>query len=199
MAMPRHLVVLALVLLLPACATTGTAQTGAASVAASATSSSETETPVDDAVQAEASPHQHAAPPQPPVLPSPVAVPLDEASRAGLPRATVIASAHGETLHCEGVALAALLQATGAMPAGPLRGAQLGRYVQVDGRDGGRVLFALAEFDPALGNRTVVLADRCDGKPLDDDTGPLRMIVPGEARPARWVSQVEAITVIVAP
>ena len=71
--------------------------------------------------------------------------------------------------------------------------------MQVDGRDGGRVVFALAEFDPTLGNRAAFLVDRCDGKPLDDEVGPLRLVVPGEARPVRWVRQVEAITVIVSP
>src|SRR3546814_2483056 len=54
---------------------------------------------------------------QAPALPSPVVVPLDAATLASLPRVTVTATAHGETLQCEGVALAALMQATGAMPA----------------------------------------------------------------------------------
>src|SRR3546814_17053266 len=76
----RHLVVLVLALLLPGCATTDTAQTSVAPVAASATPSSAPATPVDDAAQAGASPHQHAAPPQPPALPSPVVVPLDRKS-----------------------------------------------------------------------------------------------------------------------
>ena len=144
-------------------------------------------------------PHQHAAAPQPPVLPSPVVVPIDDAARAALPRETVTATAHGQTQQCEGVALAALLQAGDAMPAEPLRGAQLGRYVQVDARDGYRAVFALAEFDPTLGGRSAFLVDRCDGAPLGSDVGPLRLVVPGEARPTRWVRQVRAITVIVTP
>lgn len=190
MPMPRHLIAFALVLLLPACTTTGAART-AAPLAAPA-STSPLASPAHD-------PHLHAAPPRAPVLPSPVVVPLDAATRAALPRETVSAAAHGETLRCEGVALAALMQAAGAMPAEPLRGAQLGRYVQVDGRDGGRVLFALAEFDPTLGNRAAFLVDRCDGKLLDEQVGPLRLVVPGEVRAARSVRQVQAITVIVAP
>src|SRR5690606_9192022 len=51
----------------------------------------------------------------PPPAPS-VAVPIDADSRAALPRETVEASAHGHSLHCEGVSLSALLQASGAMP-----------------------------------------------------------------------------------
>lgn len=190
MAMPRHLIALALVLLLPACATTGTARTAPPVTAAASTSPPAA--PSHD-------PHLHAAPPQAPVLPSPVVVPLDAATLAALPRETVTATTHGETLQCEGVALAALMQAAGAMPAEPLRGAQLGRYVQVDARDGYRAVFSLAEFDPTLGNRAAFLVDRCEGKALDEQSGPLRLVVPGEARAARSVRQVQAITVIVAP
>lgn len=135
----------------------------------------------------------------PPPLPSPVTVPLDAASLAALPRQPVSGTAHGRELRCEGIPLPALLRAAGAMPADPLRGAQLARYVQVDARDGYRAVFSLAELDPTLGGNAVFLVDRCDGAPLGDDAGPLRLMAPAESRPARWVRQVEAITVIVAP
>jgi len=180
----------ALALFLSACTSTGPARTPPP---AEAPGEEAATAPVDPV------PHQHAAPPQAPVLPSPVVVPIDDAARAALPRQAVTATAHGETSQCEGVALAALLQAADAMPAEPLRGAQLGRYVQVDARDGYRAVFALAEFDPTLGGSSAFLVDRCDGAPLGDDVGPLRLVVPGEARPTRWVRQVRAITVIVAP
>ena len=188
----RAIAVSVFALLLAACTSTGPARPLPSAAAAAASG---------DAAPAsvEPSPHQHAAPPRPTVLPSPVVVPIDDASRAALSRATVTATAHGRTHRCEGVALAALLQAGGAMPAEPLRGAQLGRYVQVDARDGYRAVFSLAEFDPTLGDGTAFLVDHCDGAPLDDDTGPLRLVVPGDARPARWVRQVRSITVIVAP
>src|SRR3546814_16435938 len=91
------------------------------------------------------------------------------------------------------------MQAAGAMPAEPLRGAQLGRYVQVDARDGYRAVSSLAEFDPTLGNRAAFLVDRCDRKALDDEAGPLRLVVPDEVRTAPSVRQGAANTVIVAP
>lgn len=144
-------------------------------------------------------PRLRASPPLAPVLPSPVVVPLDAATLAKLPREAVTATEHGEQLHCEGVPLPALLHAAGAIPSESLQGAQLTRYVLVAGRDGERVLFALAELDPTLGNRRVYLVDRCDGKPLAGDDGPLRLIASDESRAARWVRGVEAITVIVAP
>lgn len=134
-----------------------------------------------------------------PAAPSPVVVPMDDAVRASLPRETVQASAHGKTLDCEGVSLAALLRAAGAMPAERLPGAQLSRYLLVDARDGYRVLYSLAELDPGTGNRRVLLVDRCNGAPLDDNDGPLRLIAPEDARPARWVRQVKSLTVVAAP
>ena len=195
MSTSRLLIAIACAVLLSACAV-GTTRTSAPAAeplpAPGAAGATDPAAPTRD-------PRLRGAPPQPTVLPSPVVVPLDAASLAMLPRETVTATADGETLECTGVALAALMQAVGAMPAGPLRGAQLGRYVQVDGRDGHRVLFSLSEFDPTLGNRTAFVVDSCNGQRLDGATGPLRLIVPGDPRPARWVRQLQAITVIVAP
>ncbi|MCL1635407.1 molybdopterin-dependent oxidoreductase [Luteimonas sp. SX5] len=142
---------------------------------------------------------EHAGRASEPMSPSPFVVPLDAATLAKLPREPVKASAHGQDLDCEGVALAGLLRATGAVPADPLRGPQLARYLLVTARDGYRAIYSLAELDPSLSDRRVLLVDHCSGKPLDDDDGPLRLIAPGDARPARWVRQVKSITVVAAP
>ena len=128
-----------------------------------------------------------------------VDVPLDAATLSALPRHTVEARAHDQALHCEGVELAALLRKAGSMPADPLRGKQLAHYVRVEARDGYRAVFSLAELDATLGNAKVFLVDRCEGKALDDKSGPLRLIAPGESRPARWVRQVQSIRVVDAP
>ncbi len=192
MTMLKHSLIVPLTVLLSACASTGPTRSPAAESPPSAITNSPAEQPAHD-------PRLHAAPPSAPPLPSPVVVPLDAATLAALPREPVTATAHGKTLHCDGIPLFALLRASAAMPTDPLRGAQLTRYVQVDARDGYRVLFTLAELDSTLGKRKVFLTDRCGGKPLSDDDGPLRLVVPDESRAARWVRQVEAITVIVAP
>jgi hypothetical protein len=39
------------------------------------------------------------------------------------------------------------------------------------------------------------LVDRCDGKPLSAQEGPLRIVVPGEKRHSRWVRQVVALRI----
>lgn len=183
--MPKHILIALLALALPACASTGSRDTPPTAAAPSPQPAHAT--------------HLPAAPPPAPVLPSPVVVPLDAGTLAALPRQPVPAIAHDHALDCEGVALPALLRATGAMPAEPLHGAQLSRYVLVQARDGNRAVFSLAELDPTLGAAKVFLVDRCDGQPLSPEDGPLRLLVPAESRAARWVRQVEAITVIVAP
>lgn len=151
------------------------------------------------AANTERDPRLHAGPPATSSLPSPVVVPIDAATLAALPRTPVVATAGGQTQRCEGVPLAALLRAAGAMPAEPLTGAQLTRYVQVDFRRGYRVLFSLAELDPSLGNHPVFVIARCNGQPLSADEGPLRLAAPTESQPARSLGQLKSITVIVAP
>jgi hypothetical protein len=145
-------------------------------------------------VQAQ-TPHRHEA--SKPAAPfGPVEVKLDSALIARLPQVTAQGEAHGRKLSCEGVALHEFLRASGAMPAEPLRGAALARVVVVRARDGYRAVFSLAELDPSLGNRQVVLTRRCDGADLPAEDGPWRLIAPGESRPARWVRQVESIRVV---
>jgi hypothetical protein len=65
----------------------------------------------------------------------------------------------------------------------------------VEAADGYRAVFALAELDPELTDRLILLADTKDGQPLSPREGPFRIIVPGEKRPARWVRQVTVVTV----
>ncbi|MBX9401862.1 hypothetical protein K4L06_11130 [Lysobacter sp. BMK333-48F3] len=145
-----------------------------------------------------AEPHRH-APASAAAPAGPVDIALDAAALAGLPRARASGEAHGRKLDCEGVALHALLRQQGAMPNEPLRGAGLARVVVVRARDGYRAVFSLAELDPSLGAREVLLADRCNGAALGSQDGPWRLIAPAESRPARWVRQVESIRVVDAP
>jgi DMSO/TMAO reductase YedYZ molybdopterin-dependent catalytic subunit len=67
--------------------------------------------------------------------------------------------------------------------------------VVIEAADGYRAAFALAELDSDLTDRIILLAHTKDGQPLPPNEGSLRVIVPGEKRPARWVRQVRAVTV----
>jgi DMSO/TMAO reductase YedYZ molybdopterin-dependent catalytic subunit len=76
-----------------------------------------------------------------------------------------------------------------------MRGPNLGYYAVIEAADGYSALFSLAEFDDDFAERSILLATSRDGKPLDAKDGPLRLIVPQDARPARWVRQVRSIRV----
>ncbi len=86
-----------------------------------------------------------------------------------------------------GVELADLLAKYGAPLGKELRGAALANYVVATGSDGYTVVFSLAEVDPSFHPGDVLVADTMDGKPLDARSGPLRLLVTEDKRPARGV------------
>ncbi|WP_017666594.1 molybdopterin-dependent oxidoreductase [Sandarakinorhabdus sp. AAP62] len=129
----------------------------------------------------------------------PASLPIDAATPARLPAASATLTAHGQSHACTGVWLADLAAAAG-LPAGEaLRGPALTTLIIAEAADGYRVAFGLAELDAKLGNRPVLVASACDGKPLAAADGPLRLVVPGEARAARSVRQLKALRVVAAP
>ena len=118
------------------------------------------------------------------------------ADLATLPRQTLRARDHqGRESVFEGVALVELLQRAGVPLGKELRGDRMVTYVVVGAPDGYRVMFALPEIDPAFSDRLILLADRRDQQPLSPGEGPLRRIVPGEKRQARWARQVTSATI----
>jgi DMSO/TMAO reductase YedYZ molybdopterin-dependent catalytic subunit len=127
-------------------------------------------------------------------VPRPVGLTAAEFGR--LPRQTVRAKDHdGKEAEFEGVPLVEVLKTSGVKFGQDLRGPALASYLVVEAADGYRALFALPELDPAFTDRVILLADRRDGKPLGGNAGPLRVIVPGEKRHARWVRQVIGLKV----
>jgi DMSO/TMAO reductase YedYZ molybdopterin-dependent catalytic subunit len=122
---------------------------------------------------------------------------FNESALAGLPRGSITAGAHDEKpSRWEGVALVELLRRAGAPLDRQLRGRAMSQFVRVTAADGYQVVFSLAELDPAFGDRKVLLVDRQDGHPLSGKDGPLRLVVAGDKRPARWVREVETIDVV---
>jgi hypothetical protein len=121
-------------------------------------------------------------------------------SLAALPTVTVrTGNDHQEPAEYSGVALHELLMASGVAQGKELRGHHLREFVAVTGLDGYQVVFSLAELDPAFAQRTIFLAFRKDGQPLPDKEAPLRVIIPDEQHPTRWIRQVTSIRVGVAP
>jgi hypothetical protein len=76
-----------------------------------------------------------------------------------------------------------------------LRGKALSDYIVATGSDGYKAVLALAEVDPDFHPGEVLVADQMDGKPLDAKTGPFRLVVTEDKRPARSVHNLVSIEV----
>jgi DMSO/TMAO reductase YedYZ molybdopterin-dependent catalytic subunit len=128
-------------------------------------------------------------------VPSPIELSIGDLER--MPKRTArVKDRDGKVVEYEGVALAEALKAAGIELGETLRGRALANFVVVEGSDGYRVVFALAELDAGTTDRLTLLAFRKDGRPLGRDEGPLRVIVPDEKRAARWVRGVIAFVVV---
>src|SRR5262249_36132312 len=90
-----------------------------------------------------------------------------------------------------GVLLRDLLREAGAPSGENLRGKAMATSIVINATDGYQVVFSLAELDESVGNTQVLIADSEDGKPLAQGAGPLRLVVPSDKRPARWVRMVK--------
>jgi hypothetical protein len=104
-----------------------------------------------------------------------------------------------KTATYSGVPLSDLLKEAGVPSGESLRGKGLLECVVVSASDGYQVTFSIGELDESVGNLQVLVADAEDGKPLGPAAGPLRLIVPADKRPARWVRMVKSIRVIANP
>jgi hypothetical protein len=95
-----------------------------------------------------------------------------------------------------GIPVRDLLEKDGVLFGEKLRGKNLRLVVLAHCADHYDIAFALAEFDDAFNSRTILLVDRQDGHPLFEGQGPLRLVVPGDKRPARWARMVTSLEVV---
>jgi DMSO/TMAO reductase YedYZ molybdopterin-dependent catalytic subunit len=111
-------------------------------------------------------------------------------------RVKVTAKDHdGVAREYEGVALQTLLAKAGVPLGGELRGKNMTLVVVAEAGDGYRAVFSLAELDEDFAREQVLVADSVDGKLLDAEHGPLRLVVPGDKRQGRWVRLLKTIMV----
>jgi hypothetical protein len=54
----------------------------------------------------------------------------------------------------------------------------------------------VGELDPDLSGDRVIVADRADGKPIEGDRGPFRIVVPQDTRGARSIRMLERIEIV---
>jgi DMSO/TMAO reductase YedYZ molybdopterin-dependent catalytic subunit len=124
---------------------------------------------------------------------------LGRAALGGLPRESVTVAREGEpSRRFTGIPLRAILAAGGYAP-GRLRGAALASSFRVGARDGYSVAFGVAELDSALVGHAILLAFAMDGAPLPMADGPWRLLIPSDHHGARWVRQVNSVSVEARP
>lgn len=115
---------------------------------------------------------------------------------AKMPRSTAtIPDPRGNNVVYEGVALRELLKRAGAPGGKDLRGKALTTYIVAKAHDGYQILFSLGEIDEQFGNESILVADKRDGKPLEGNQGPFRLVCPNDKEGARSVRMLEAVEV----
>jgi len=92
-----------------------------------------------------------------------------------------------------GVPLIELLKQVGTPTGRDVHGKALSEYVVATGSDGYKAVLALAEVEPDFHPGDVLVADTMDGKPMDAKTGPFRLVVSDDKRPARSVRNLVSI------
>lgn len=117
---------------------------------------------------------------------------------AALPHIDLTLPAQGdqEERHFSGVTMREILQRAGAPLGDKLRGKNLLTGVVVHCKDNYAVLYALAEFDEAFSNRTILLADKDGGEELPPSAAPFRLVMPGDKKGARSAKQIVSIEIV---
>lgn len=92
-----------------------------------------------------------------------------------------------------GVPLIELLKQVGAPAGHDVHGKALSEYILATGSDGYKAVLALAEIEPDFHPGDVLVADTLDGKPLDEKSGPFKLVVTEDKRPARSVRNLVSI------
>ncbi len=122
---------------------------------------------------------------------------LSPADFHALPHTTVtVRNSHANASETySGVPLATLLAKVNAPMGKELHGEAMTSYLIATGSDGYSVVLSLAEVDPDFHGGQVLVADTRDGQPLGKN-GPFQLIVSDDKRPARWVHNLNSITLL---
>ena len=124
---------------------------------------------------------------------------------AKLPRTTIhdkIPPHEDLTAGYEGVLLHELLGNAGVQFLDPAAAAQIEKripaglrtaYVLIEAADGYQVVFSIPEIHPDLGGSRVLVVDRVDGQPLEEDSRPYRIIIANSKLYEVWIRQVMRI------
>lgn len=118
---------------------------------------------------------------------------IAEDAIAALPRIKATVEVHGVSAEYEGASLVDVLKSAGVGFGNELKGRRAGTFAVLEATDGYQIVLSLLEFDPATTDTRVILVDRKDGKRLDKNEAPYRIVIPGDKRPIRWIRMVHVI------
>jgi hypothetical protein len=122
---------------------------------------------------------------------------LAPAEIKAMPRTRVeVPDQDGKTVVYEGVLVGEILKRAGATLGSDLRGDAVATYVVASASDGYRVVFSLAELDPAFTGSQIIVADTIDGQPLFAYQGPWRIVAPKDTRAARSIRMLQQLEVV---
>jgi Oxidoreductase molybdopterin binding domain len=99
--------------------------------------------------------------------------------------------ADGHDASFGGVGLFEFMKRAGVPVKDHLKGADVAKYLHVEGADGFAAVISLPEFDGGL----FLVADTVSGSPLPADSGPLQLISPNEKRHSRWVKHLNLLRI----
>jgi DMSO/TMAO reductase YedYZ molybdopterin-dependent catalytic subunit len=107
---------------------------------------------------------------------------------------TFLSGTTPQTHNYRGARLFDVLNPTGPRFDSTRKNDKLRWFARVVATDGYEVAIGWGEFDPDFGNRNLLLAYAGDGQPLTRD-GMARLVLPGDVKGGRYVSNVSSITV----
>jgi hypothetical protein len=76
-----------------------------------------------------------------------------------------------------------------------LRGPGMSLVLIASAKDNYQAAFALAELDESIGDKPAFVCDKQDRQPLSASDGPIRLVVPSDKRPARWVRMLTGLEI----
>ena len=94
-----------------------------------------------------------------------------------------------------GVSLADLLAKYGLTVTGDGAKQVYHSYVRAEGTDGYFVIFSASELESTLHTGDSLIALTLAGKPLQQD-GRLKMVLAGERKPARWIRNLQTLSIV---
>jgi DMSO/TMAO reductase YedYZ molybdopterin-dependent catalytic subunit len=120
---------------------------------------------------------------------------LSLADLSGLPRKvlTVKNEHSGADETYQGVPVLELLKRAGLADD---KAGDVTMQIRAEGSDGYSATILLAELENGPEGGDVIVADTLNGEPIPANLGPLRLVVPGDKKPSRWVRMLRSLTVV---